>query len=220
MISHRVSVRVARLRSTHLTPPIYEAHHAYAPHGLCTRSASDNTLWLTYTDGSSLYYRTSSDNGVTWSDGVQWTLGDNEGNVECTDLPGGPLCVFLAFGRADDAALAELFIGQLGVSVDPRLSVGTEGVGAGVPHSFTLSQNYPNPFNPGTTITFDLQRPQQVNLTLHDLLGRRIRVLASGVRSAGPNDVTVDGSGLTSGVYFYRLQTEDGTASRVMTVLK
>lgn len=192
--------------------------------------ASDSTLWLTYTDDQKIYYRSSTDDGITWTDPEQWTFGDKEGSPECADASGSlgklsqtgmtPLCVFVAQGRADDEALVELFLGQPGVSQDPLLTVGTEDVRNGIPGSFTLSQNYPNPFNPTTTIPFELEHPQHIEVTLHDALGRQIGILASGILSAGQHDVTIDASELPSGMYIYRLKTDDGVASRLMTVMK
>jgi hypothetical protein len=106
------------------------------------------------------------------------------------------------------------------VSQDPLLTVDTEDVRNGIPGSFTLSQNYPNPFNPTTTIPFELEHPQHVDVTLYDALGRQISVLASGILSAGQHEVTVDASELPSGSYIYRVKTEAGVASRLMTIVK
>jgi len=75
-----------------------------------------------------------------------------------------------------------------------------------IPPAFSLEQNYPNPFNPVTTIRFGLPRSVNVNLSIYDILGRRVTVLVNEKRDAGVHDVKFDGRGLSSGVYFYRLQ--------------
>ncbi len=75
-----------------------------------------------------------------------------------------------------------------------------------LPTSFSLQQNYPNPFNPSTTIRFELPKSSEVRLTVYDVLGRDVSVLVNDTRDAGYHEAKFDGSGLSSGVYFYRLQ--------------
>jgi hypothetical protein len=85
---------------------------------------------------------------------------------------------------------------------------------------FDLAQNYPNPFNPSTTITFELPRASQVNLSVFDILGRGVSVLVNEWRDAGVHEVKFDGSNLPSGVYFYRLQAGDFTETKRLLLLK
>jgi photosystem II stability/assembly factor-like uncharacterized protein len=86
-----------------------------------------------------------------------------------------------------------------------------------VPAAVRLEQNYPNPFNGTTTIRFSLPAESAMRLELFDLLGRSIRLLAEGVRPAGISDVTLEGRGLSSGAYIYRLEARAADASfRVM----
>ncbi len=95
------------------------------------------------------------------------------------------------------------------------------------PQTITLSQNYPNPFNPTTTIEFTLPYPQDVLLTVYNILGQQVDVLAAGAYSVGTHQVQFDasagatgGSHLSSGLYFYRLVTQDGIVSRKMMLIK
>jgi hypothetical protein len=74
-----------------------------------------------------------------------------------------------------------------------------------IPVAFELHQNYPNPFNPSTTIKYELPRTTQVTLSVYDILGREVFVLVNDKKEAGVHEVKFDGSGLSSGVYFYRL---------------
>jgi hypothetical protein len=74
------------------------------------------------------------------------------------------------------------------------------------PSDYCLSQNYPNPFNPSTTIKFELPVASQVTLSVFDILGREVSVLVNERRDAGVHEVKFDGSGLSSGVYFDRIQ--------------
>jgi len=88
------------------------------------------------------------------------------------------------------------------------------------PTEFILKQNYPNPFNPTTTINYELPRTSRVSLTVHDMLGREVAVLVNGWRDAGAYKVKVDVSGLSSGVYLYRLQAGDFVQSKKLVLLK
>lgn len=88
---------------------------------------------------------------------------------------------------------------------------------ADVPSAFALSQNYPNPFNPVTTVEFDLPLATSASITIHDLLGRAVAVLASGTYPAGRFKVVWDASDAPSGVYVLRLQA--GTFSQARTLV-
>jgi hypothetical protein len=95
---------------------------------------------------------------------------------------------------------------------------------AGVPDNFYLSQNYPNPFNPSTSIQYTVSNRQFVLLKVYDVLGKEVATLVNEEKPAGTYTVTFDASsttgGLPSGIYIYRLQTEDYSANRKMTLLK
>jgi hypothetical protein len=75
-----------------------------------------------------------------------------------------------------------------------------------LPARVMLDQNYPNPFNPVTKIRYQLPRQGHVTLKMYDLLGREVATLVDGELLAGEHEVTFDGRGLATGVYFYRLQ--------------
>jgi len=75
-----------------------------------------------------------------------------------------------------------------------------------LPKTFDLWQNYPNPFNPVTTIAFDLPSQAVIRLTVFDVLGRVVSVLADERREAGRHSIHFDGTALASGVLFYRLE--------------
>jgi hypothetical protein len=96
---------------------------------------------------------------------------------------------------------------------------------ASMPYGFGLSQNYPNPFNAQTTIEFTLGVPGEVDLSVYDLLGRKIRNLKSGMLNAGQHSLVWNGKNnngqvVASGVYFYRLESPEGTRTMRMLLLK
>jgi subtilisin family serine protease len=90
----------------------------------------------------------------------------------------------------------------------------------GVPLAFELDQNYPNPFNPSTIIQYMLPQSGHVTLEVFDLLGRSVRTLVSGEQGFGPHSVRFDGTGLASGVYFYRLKAAGLTLTKKLVLLR
>jgi hypothetical protein len=76
-----------------------------------------------------------------------------------------------------------------------------------IPDKFNLEQNYPNPFNPTTNVKFNLPKSEYVTLKIYDMVGNEIKTLVEGNQQAGVYNITVDGSNLSSGVYFYTLRT-------------
>jgi photosystem II stability/assembly factor-like uncharacterized protein len=96
---------------------------------------------------------------------------------------------------------------------------------ADIPHTFYLCQNFPNPFNPSTTIRLRLSRDERINLTIFNLTGEVVRVLADGFQSAGEKSVVwngIDNFGniVGSGVYIYRLKVGKEVQSKKMIFVK
>ncbi len=90
-----------------------------------------------------------------------------------------------------------------------------------IPTGFTLEQNYPNPFNPSTTIRYALPAAGKVKLQIYNVLGALVETLVDENRQAGQYTITWDASNVASGVYFYRLTTDNGlTKIRKMMLLK
>ena len=88
-----------------------------------------------------------------------------------------------------------------------------------LPSQFSLRQNFPNPFNPSTRISFDLPKAADYTLRIFNILGQEV-YRNTGYATAGTVDLIWDASDEPSGVYFYRLETEDYSASRKMMLLK
>jgi hypothetical protein len=86
--------------------------------------------------------------------------------------------------------------------------------------SYRLFQNYPNPFNPSTVIKFTLPEENLINLSVFNLLGEKIIELKNEIMKPGQYKVEFNGSGLSSGVYFYRLQAGNYVESRKMLFVK
>lgn len=105
----------------------------------------------------------------------------------------------------------------------PTASIVTEVEEAStrVPMSYALYQNYPNPFNPQTTISYSLPQASTVTLKVYDLIGREVAVLMQNERKGlGNYEISFDASNLSSGVYFYKLQTERFIETKQMVLVK
>jgi photosystem II stability/assembly factor-like uncharacterized protein len=88
------------------------------------------------------------------------------------------------------------------------------------PIDYSLDQNYPNPFNPNTTIKFGIKEETQVNLTIFNILGEKVRELKNEVMKSGYYEVEFDGSTLVSGVYIYKIQAGIFVESKKMILMK
>ena len=88
--------------------------------------------------------------------------------------------------------------------------VGVASNNGRIPQAYRLYQNYPNPFNPSTNIKFDLPKSSDVVMKVFDITGRAVYTLVNEKLNAGSYKVTFDGSAFSSGVYFCRLQTDNG----------
>jgi hypothetical protein len=89
-----------------------------------------------------------------------------------------------------------------------------------VPSSFELKQNYPNPFNPATKINFSLPKSGNVKLSVFDITGKVISTIVNSELSAGSYSADFDAAGLSSGIYFYRLETGNFVSTKKMTLVK
>ena len=88
-------------------------------------------------------------------------------------------------------------------------------------NDYHLAQNFPNPFNPSTTIRFAVKSPQRASLNVYNMLGQEVHTLYNQEAEAGVvYNIPFDGSGLSSGVYYYRLRTADHTELKKMLMVK
>lgn len=100
------------------------------------------------------------------------------------------------------------------------LTIGITPIGTEIPAEYTLQQNYPNPFNPVTNIKFSVPKTGFVKLTVYDAAGREAAVLYSGELTAGTYNYDFDASQFASGIYFYKLESNDFTQTKKMVLVK
>ena len=87
-------------------------------------------------------------------------------------------------------------------------------------NDFQLFQNYPNPFNPATNIKFDLKEDSHVTLSVYNVIGQKVSELINSDLPAGLHNVMFDASGLSSGIYFYKLKAGNYSGVKKMDLLK
>ena len=101
-----------------------------------------------------------------------------------------------------------------------NLTVGINNQTSNIPETYSLLQNYPNPFNPVTKIDFEIPKQGLVTLKIYDVLGREVTTLVNEMKSAGSYSIDFNASGLSSGIYFYKLTTEAFSETKKMLLIK
>ena len=96
----------------------------------------------------------------------------------------------------------------------------TTGTAEEKPVTYSLKQNYPNPFNPTTTIMYDVPEESLVTVTVFNSLGQQVKELYRGVRAQGTYTMQFDGSGLSSGAYYYRMNAGAFSMTKKMILAK
>jgi hypothetical protein len=168
-----------------------------------------------------LYVR-SSLNGTLWSDTVRvnptlntvtgkYNFGISSALVDDSNI--GVAWIDTSTGND------EIFYREMTIPSSP--AAGITGRAESSPFGFILSQNYPNPFNPTTTIRFSVEKNGRAVVKVFDLLGRRVAMLYDNVANAGQNyTVTLDGTRLSSGMYFYSIESNNQRIVKKMLMLK
>jgi hypothetical protein len=174
-----------------------------------------HVVWYDYRDGNEeIYYKRSTDMGVSW--GADTRLTTNTALSRRPSVAVSGSAVHVVWSDFRDGNFEIYYMG------DPTGNpvVGVQMIGSEVPQEFTLAQNYPNPFNPGTAIGFQLTAYSHARLSIYDLLGREVATLVNEVKAPGTYEVKLDGSGIASGVYLYRLTAGNQSVIRKMMVTK
>jgi hypothetical protein len=101
-----------------------------------------------------------------------------------------------------------------------KMYVGVRQIKNIIPTECKLFQNYPNPFNPTTSIKYSVSSIQNVKLVVYDIIGKEIATLVNEKQVPGVYEVMFDASGLPSGIYFYKLETESYKETKRMVLIK
>lgn len=100
------------------------------------------------------------------------------------------------------------------------ISLTSVGENKSNPNKFELYNNYPNPFNPSTTIRYSVPEASFISIKIYDALGNQVSSLVNENKSTGTYEVTLDAKNLSSGIYYYTLQTESFTKTKKMILTK
>jgi photosystem II stability/assembly factor-like uncharacterized protein len=152
--------------------------------------------------GSGIFY--SNDNGMNWID-------FSEGLTFLTSIE-----ELIVYGDKILAATSD----GLWQRDTSDVVTGLTDDGSEIPSAFRISQNYPNPFNARTTINFNLNQLSNLSVEIYDLRGRRLETLFDGTLPAGEHNLAWNAEDYSSGVYFYKIQSDDFSEARKMVLLK
>jgi len=141
-----------------------------------------------------------TDNNVTVAT-IEWTVYVTDG-IDTVEADNAPFTVVIDGGYA--------------------MSTFSEAL---IPEAFALHQNYPNPFNPITTLRYDLPENSFVNITVYDLLGKKVKTLVNTTQNAGFKSVIWNatnnqGNPVSAGVYLYKIQAGEFVQTKKMVLLK
>jgi hypothetical protein len=139
------------------------------------------------------------------------------GTVKVSSIDGFPIG---ALHWTNDIDSYNSAIAYAGVRIISSPPLGVENNSSGLPLNYELSQNYPNPFNPTTNIDFTLAKAFDVKLSVFNMLGQKVAILVDNPMKAGQHSIVFDARKLSSGVYFYRLDTGGFLLVKKMMFLK
>lgn len=195
---------------------------ASASAGLLSTTNS-GTNWTAITSP----YATSSIAGIvgvstTWwvaQQGTGISISTNDG-ANWTTAYTAPAGSFYHMSKSRSGATIWAVRSNGGISRFGQPILGVNNISNEIPSSFSLSQNYPNPFNPVTKINFALPKSGMVTLKVYDILGKEVASLINEVKAAGTYSFDFDASSFTSGVYFYKLESNGFTDIKKMMLVK
>jgi hypothetical protein len=138
-----------------------------------------------------------------------------------------PLPMDFSYSATSSAATQCVHGGPVGSThhMTHAADLSTSPAGANMPSAFALAQNYPNPFNPSTEISFTLNEAADVNLSIFNMLGQKVRTLTSGSTPAGVYSLEWDGrdemgQSVSTGVYLYTLSNGSTSITKKMALMK
>ena len=170
------------------------------------------------------YIDVSNDNGVTWRSAKFYNKTVSSWTKEVLDissLANNTPTLKIRFSMISNGSLVAdgIFIDNIkltGYNETPTGIISNNEIPAG----YSLSQNYPNPFNPTTNLEFGILKSGYVSLKVFDMLGKEVMTLVNENKPAGRYSVSFDGSSLTSGLYYYKLESGEFAETKKMLLIK
>lgn len=148
-------------------------------------------------------------NGIVFTNSITVNFGYTAPNIVTTDT------IFATVNAGYQGRWN--FVPEKIITVKSSIGIVNSGT---TPFYNELKQNYPNPFNPVTTIKFHINHRTYTSLSVFDILGKKISELVDGILTEGSYEIVFDGSKYPSGIYFYRLSTENFVVQKKMVLAK
>ena len=178
-----------------------------------------------------MYINKQIERNKDWLDnGVHNTFTDYWWNVQEDDNPvvvQWPIPMDFSYSATSSAATACSHGGPVGSTkhMDHSAALEIDVSSETLPNRFGLKQNYPNPFNPTTEIAFTLDQTADVNLSIYNMLGQKVRTLTNGSKNAGThtlqwNGLDEMGQNVSTGIYLYRLTSGSKSITKKMAFMK
>ena len=170
------------------------------------------------------YIDVSSDNGSTWKSAIFYNLTKSVWTKEYLDISSfaaGSASMKIRFSMVSNGTVT-----ADGIYIDNIKLAGYNMTPTGInpdlqsPSEYMLSQNYPNPFNPVTSINYSIAVPGNVKLTVYNVLGKEVSVIVNEFKSQGSHSVNFNGNNLSSGMYYYKLESGNYSETRKMMLIK
>jgi hypothetical protein len=155
---------------------------------------------------------------IQYKYGANWGLASNTGGNDNENSVGNDHFITLS-SQLVSGTVRNTF-GVMGDHTLDQVVLDVKEIGNGVPESYTLDQNYPNPFNPTTNIRFSIPETGLVTLKVYNALGQEIATLLNEEKNAGSYEYNFNASDLTSGIYFYKIMSNNYTATKKMILIK
>jgi len=186
------------------------------------------TYWQMYSTEAGYdycYLETSNDNGTTWVTVQSWNGANTTWTQQAFDLTSyaaGSTQFKIRFRLQSDAGVT----GQGWHVDDIKLYTYCQDIINSVgnieqtPTKYSLEQNYPNPFNPVTRINYSIAKQGPVKIAVYDILGREVTVLVNEVKTPGFYSVDFNSTGLSSGMYFYKMESGAFTDTKKLMLIK
>ncbi len=173
-----------------------------------------HAVWVDNNNGNTeIYYKRSTDAGVNWGTGIRLTNAPAASMYPSVAVSGSAVhVVWYDYRNANN----EIYYKR-----DPTgNTIGIINISSEIPSTYSLSQNYPNPFNPSTNVQFSIPNVQFVSLKVFDMLGKEVATLVNEKLKAGTYEVDWNASQYPSGVYFYKLETENFSDVKKLVLVK
>lgn len=176
------------------------------------RSRDKSHLFCLSGNNAHVYFSTNM--GINWIDITDTSRVRYSVNSICSDKSGNLILssTYGVFKTTDE--------GKSWINLTPQASTSVKESNSVRPEQYSLSQNYPNPFNPATRINYSVQRTGNVTINVYDLLGREIATLVNEIKPAGNYSVEFNSTRLSSGIYFYRMESGSFTHTKKLVVIK